>query len=292
MVFSMTGFGRGEHRAGDTVVSVEVRSVNHRYSDISVRTPKCVSFLEERIRQYIQSQVSRGRVDVYVSLDMGDIKETDVRVNYELAQNYYSALRDLKERLGLEGGIPVSLVASFPDVISARQGEPDEEKLWGYLLSALEKALGTLLEMRRREGENLKKDILNNLEAINNEVSEIEKRAGFIVEEYRDKLVKRLEGLSEGMELDMERVYQEVLIFADRSNINEEIVRLRSHASQMNSILEDGGVIGRKLDFLVQEMYREVNTIGSKANDLSISKSVIEIKSQLEKVREQIQNIE
>jgi uncharacterized protein (TIGR00255 family) len=146
--------------------------------------------------------------------------------------------------------------------------------------------------MRRREGENLKKDILNNLEAINNEVSEIEKRAGFIVEEYRDKLVKRLESLSQGMELDMERVYQEVLIFADRSNINEEIVRLRSHASQMNSILEDGGAIGRKLDFLVQEMYREVNTIGSKANDLSISKSVIEIKSQLEKVREQIQNIE
>jgi uncharacterized protein (TIGR00255 family) len=271
---------------------VEVRSVNHRYSDISIRTPKSLSFLEERIRQYIQSRINRGRVDVYVSFEMGDLKEADVRVNYDLARSYHSALLELKKRVGLEGSIPVSLVATFPDVITARQGELDEDELWAQVLSALEEAVDILIDMRRREGDNLKEDILNNLEAIGLEVSEIEKRAGFIVEEYRDKLLKRLEGLSDGIELDPDRVYQEVVIFADRSSINEEIVRLRSHASQMHSILDDGGAIGRKLDFLVQEMHREINTIGSKANDLSISKAVIEIKSRLEKVREQIQNIE
>jgi uncharacterized protein (TIGR00255 family) len=292
MIYSMTGFGRGETRTGDTVVSVEVRSVNHRYSDISIRTPKSLSFLEERIRQYIQSHITRGRVDVYVSFEMGDIKEADVRVNYDLARSYHSALLELKERVGLEESIPVSLVATFPDVITTRQGELDEDELWAQVLSALQQAVDILIDMRRREGDNLKEDILKNLGAIGLEVSEIEKRAGFIVEEYRDKLLKRLEVLSDGIELDPDRVYQEVVIFADRSSINEEIVRLRSHASQMHSILDDGGAIGRKLDFLVQEMHREINTIGSKANDLSISKAVIEVKSRLEKVREQIQNIE
>lgn len=292
MVFSMTGFGRGELRTVDTDISVEVRSVNHRYNDISIKMPKSLSFLEERVRQYVQSRISRGRVDVYVSYDMSDLKKPDVKVNYELAQNYHNALIQLKEKAGLEGDIPISLVAAFPDVIITKQQELDEEELWQKLFCALEKAMDILVEMRKEEGGNLKKDILTKLATINIEVSEIEKRAGFIVEEYRDKLAKRLEGLACEINLDSDRIYQEVVMFADKSNIDEEVVRLRSHSAQMHSIIDCGGTIGRKLDFLVQEMHREVNTIGSKANDLHISKAVIEIKSQLEKVREQIQNIE
>jgi uncharacterized protein (TIGR00255 family) len=292
MVNSMTGFGRGEFSTGNTSISVEVRSVNHRYSDFSIRMPKNLSFLEDRIRRYVQSRVSRGRVDVYVSYDSWELKEQDVKVNSQLARTYYNALKELKEDLGHKGDIPFSLIATFPDVVMAKQEESDEEKLWQKFSCALEQAVDILVDMRRQEGQNLKQDILKKLETIDKEVSEIEKRAAFIVEEYRDRLEKRLEVLADGIDLDSDRVYQEVLIFADRSNIDEELVRLRSHASQMHDILDGGGTIGRKLDFLVQEMHREVNTIGSKANDLHISKAVIEIKSQLEKVREQIQNIE
>ncbi|MDD2573489.1 MAG: YicC/YloC family endoribonuclease [Bacillota bacterium] len=292
MVNSMTGFGRSEYSTGNTAISVEVRSVNHRYNDISIRTPKSLSFLEDRIRRYVQSRVSRGRVDIYVSYDSWELKEQDVKVNSQMAHKYYNALKELREELGHKGDIPFSIIATFPDVIMVRQGELDEDELWNQFSSTLEQAVDVLIEMRSKEGENLKKDILSKLETIDKEVSEIEKRAAFIVEEYRDRLEKRLECLADGMELDSDRVYQEVLIFADRSNIDEELVRLGSHTSQMRDILGDGGTIGRKLDFLVQEMHREINTIGSKANDLHISKAVIEVKSQLEKVREQIQNIE
>ena len=292
MIFSMTGFGRGEFRNGDTSISVEVRSVNHRYSDVSIKLPKPLSFLDEKVRQYVQSRISRGRVDIFVSYELSESGCADVKVNYELAQSYYDALNRLKEKSGIEDRIPFSLVATFPDVIVAKQKELDEEEVWEQLYSAIRDAMDILVEMRRQEGGNHRKDILEKLQTISDGVLDIEKRAGLVVGEYRDKLENRIKELSRGIDLDKDRIYQEVVIFADRSSINEEIVRLKSHISQMYNILDEGGTIGRKLDFLVQEMYREINTIGSKANDLHISKNVINIKAQLEKVREQIQNIE
>lgn len=292
MVSSMTGFGRGEFKSNEAEISVEIRSVNHRYSDVSIRIPRYLSFLEERVRESVQNKISRGRVDVYISFDLLDQKDLDVRVNLDLARNYYTVLEQLKDHTGIDENIPLSLIATFPDVIVTKQKELDEEKLWQQLSAALEQAVEVLLQMRKREGENLKNDIITKLETIQKSVLEVEKRAQYVVQEYRQKLEKRLEELNKGIEIDRERLYQEVVIFADRSNIDEELVRLKSHISQMRNTLHDGGTIGRKLDFLVQEMYRETNTIGSKANDLEISKRVIEIKTELEKVREQIQNIE
>jgi uncharacterized protein (TIGR00255 family) len=288
----MTGFGRGEFKSNEAEISVEIRSVNHRYSDVSIRIPRYLSFLEERVRESVQNKISRGRVDVYISFDLLDQKDLDVRVNLDLARNYYTVLEQLKDHTGIDENIPLSLIATFPDVIVTKQKELDEEKLWQQLSAALEQAVEVLLQMRKREGENLKNDIITKLETIQKSVLEVEKRAQYVVQEYRQKLEKRLEELNKGIEIDRERLYQEVVIFADRSNIDEELVRLKSHISQMRNTLHDGGTIGRKLDFLVQEMYRETNTIGSKANDLEISKRVIEIKTELEKVREQIQNIE
>ncbi len=291
-VSSMTGFGRGEYRAEDAAILVEIRTVNHRYSDINIKTSRHLSFLDDKIRRHIKTRVSRGRVDVYISYDVWGLWEPDIKLNDKLALHYNGALKELGRSLNYEGDIPFSLIATFPEVITVSPGKVNEEALWERLSHALEQALDLLISMRSQEGENLKRDILLKLEIIDKEVSEIEKRAGFIVDEYRERLDKRLKELAGGVNLDDDRIYQEVLIFADRSNIDEEIVRLGSHISQMRHIFGLGGVMGRELDFLAQEMLREVNTIGSKANDLHISKAVIGIKSQLEQVREQIQNIE
>ncbi|MBA1333780.1 MAG: UPF0701 protein YloC [Firmicutes bacterium] len=292
MICSMTGFGRGEFKSSEAEVSVEIRSVNHRYSDISVKIPKYLSFLEERIREYIQNNISRGRIDVYVSYDQLERKDSEIRVNLELAGNYFNALEQLKAQTGIKDSIPLSLIAAFPDVIVARQSEMDEEKIWSQLSEALEQAVKVLLQMRRKEGENLKLDILEKLETIETGVLEIKNRAQYVVQEYQQRLEKRIEELTKGLDIDKDRLYQEVVVFADRSNIDEELVRLKSHISQMENTLKSGGAVGRKLDFLVQEMYREINTIGSKGNDLEISKRVIDAKTELEKIREQIQNIE
>ncbi len=291
-VSSMTGFGRAEYRIEDSALLIEIRTVNHRYSDIFIKTSKHLSFLEDKIRHAIKSRISRGRIDVYISYNIGELHEPDVKLNHQLARHYNDALENLKRSLGYKGGIPLSLIAAFPEVITVNQGEIDEKALWQKLSHVLEQALDLLIDMRRQEGETLKENILLKLKTIDKEVSEIEKRAGFIVDEYRERLEKRLEELAQGISLDSDRIYQEVLIFADRSNIDEELVRLKSHISQMRHIFGLGGVMGRKLDFLAQEMFRETNTIGSKANDLHISRAVIEIKSQLEQIREQIQNIE
>lgn len=292
MVFSMTGFGRGQYKTGGVEISVEIRSVNHRYNDISIKMPRFLSFLEERIRQYIQSRISRGRVDVYISYEELEQDRLEVVINKELAHRYMEALSELKEYTGLKDDIDLSLLTSFPEVITVEQKELDEERVWQQVSVALEQAVDILVKMRKREGENLKRDILERLKTIDNLVSKIEGRSHDVVLEYKQKLEKRVEELARGIDIDRDRLYQEVVIFADRSNITEEIVRLRSHISQMNTSLEQGGIIGRKLDFLAQEMYRESNTIASKASDLYISTWVVEIKSELEKVREQIQNIE
>jgi len=292
MVYSMTGFGRGQYKTGEVDVSVEVRSVNHRYSDISIRIPRHISFLEEKVRHYIQSQISRGRVDVYISYELLEQNQLEVTVNGELAQSYRDALLLLKEQTGLQDDVPLSLISSFPEVITTRQKELDEEGVWQQLFSALKQAVDVMVEMRSREGSNLKKDILARLDIILQLVSEIEERSKNVVLDYKERLEKRVDELARGIEMDRDRLYQEVVIFADRSNITEEIVRLKSHISQIRFYFDEEGATGRKMDFLVQEMNREINTIASKANNMDISKRVVEIKSELEKIREQIQNIE
>jgi uncharacterized protein (TIGR00255 family) len=292
MVSSMTGYGRGEHVTKDIRVTVEVRSVNHRYSDISIKIPRYMSFLEERVREYVQHRVSRGRVDVYVSFELLEDKEIELILNRDLALNYLNTINEIRSVTGITDKIPLSLIAAFPDVITTKQKEPDEDKTWGQLQAALEQAVDIMLEMRKKEGYNLCRDILTKLEAISKCLERIKERSGLVVYEYQQRLEKRIEEMTKGIELDMDRLYQEIVIYADRSNIDEEIVRLSSHISQAYSTLTKGGIIGRKLDFLVQEMNREANTIGSKSNDMEISMNVIEIKTELEKVREQVQNIE
>ncbi len=292
MICSMTGFGRGQYKTGEVEVSVEIRSVNHRYSDISIRMPRYLSFLEEKVREYIQHRIYRGRVDLFITYEILEQKMLEVRVDSQLARNYMSALSSLRESMGLKDDITLSFLASLPDVINKRQGELDEEEVWNQICPALEQAVEVLVEMRRREGENLKMDVMTRLETIGRLVSEIEGRSRNVILEYRDKLEKRVGELSRGIELDSDRLYQEVVIFADRSNIAEEIVRLRSHISQTHNTLNGVGAVGRKLDFLVQEMNREINTIASKANDKDISSRVVDIKSEIEKIREQVQNIE
>lgn len=292
MVCSMTGFGRGQYKTGEIEVSIEIRSVNHRYRDISVKIPRYLSFIEERVRQYIQSRISRGRVDVYCSYELLEKRQVEVCVNGELARNYRNALQFLKDQTGLQDDMSLSLLASFPEVITTSQKELDEEEVWQQFFSALEQAADVLVGMRSREGENLYKDVLTRLDKIQKLVFEIEERSQNVVIEYKERLEKRVKELARDIELDKDRLGQEVVIFADRSSIDEEIVRLKSHISQTRTSLNRGGVIGRKLDFLVQEMNREANTIASKANDIDISTRVVEIKSELEKIREQIQNIE
>jgi uncharacterized protein (TIGR00255 family) len=292
MVNSMTGYGRGEQVTKDARVTVEVRSVNHRYKDISIKMPRCLSFLEERVREYVQQRISRGRVDVYVSFELLEDKGVEIKLDKELALIYLNAVNEIKAITGIDDKVSLDLIAAFPDVITTRKVEPDEEKTWEQLSGALEQAIEVMLEMRKREGQNLCKDILSKLELINEGLQRIKERAALVVFEYQQKLEKRIEEMTKDIELDRDRLCQEVVIFADRSNIDEEIVRLSSHISQTNSTLARGGIIGRKLDFLVQEMHREINTIGSKSTDLDISLNVVEIKTELEKVREQVQNIE
>lgn len=293
MIRSMTGFGRGEFSDGIHTFNIEIKTVNHRYNDIVVKMPKHLSYLEENIKRYIKKDISRGRVEVYINIEYEKESPVDVNIDLSLAKSYKSALENLLKELDIEHKIGLEDILTLNDIVKTERKEIDEDILWECLSKALGTALENVKAMRIEEGRALKKDIetqLNNMDSI---LGEIEKRAPFIVEEYRSKLRERIRQLlDEDQELDEDRLNYEVVIFADKSDINEEIVRFKSHIRQFFESLESNEPVGRKLDFLVQEMNREVNTIGSKANDLTITQYVVDIKSELEKVREQIQNIE
>ena len=293
MVKSMTGFGKSDFRVDDKYFQVELKSVNHRYMDISIRLPKIFNYLEESIRNLIKSYLQRGRVEVYIAYKNtggGDVK---VEIDMPLAKEYLDSLLEMEKSLPVQSDITTSLIVSLPDVIKIEKREEDEEEIWRCLQGALNDALVKLVSMRKKEGDKLKTDMLKRLNRTDDFLVQIENRSPIIVQEYRQKLTDRIEEiLNEQFDLDDTRIATEVALFADKSNITEEIVRLHSHIEQFTGILEEDDAVGRKLDFLLQEMNREINTIGSKANDLTIANLVINIKSELEKMREQVQNIE
>ena len=292
MVRSMTGYGRGEHTDGDRKFIVEIKSVNHRYNDMTVKLPRGLNPLEDKIRKELAQWISRGKTDVYITFEDYSGGDALVRVNEDLAQGYYGALQKLKEKFHIDSEDELTLLGRFPEVITVEKGEEDEQTLYEALLPALREAAEKFSARRQREGEALRADIEKKCGGLAEMVEKIKERSPFVVEEYQQKLQARLEELLKGIEIDPQRIATEAAVFADRSCVDEEITRLESHIGQMYEIFAAGGLVGRKLDFLVQEMNRETNTIASKANDLAITKLTIDMKSEIEKIREQIQNIE
>lgn len=291
-VKSMTGYGRGEYVAEERKFTVEMKSVNHRYNDMTIKLPRTLAGLEDKIKKRIMQKVFRGKTDVYISFETFSAADMDVKLNEVLAAAYLEKLRLLEKKLGLAQVRELELVARFPDVITAEKAQQEESVIWEALSPALEEALERFVSMRETEGENLKKDILLKGERIKALVAEVKERSPLVVVEYQEKLQNRLKDLMGGVEVDPQRIATEVAVFADKGCVDEEVTRLESHLVQLKDILEKGGQVGRKLDFLVQEMNRESNTIASKANDIQIVKATIELKSEIEKIREQIQNLE
>ncbi len=293
MIRSMTGFGRGEESDGIRNFSVEVKTVNHRYNDVIIKMPKHLSYLEEKIKKYIKKFISRGRVEVYINLEYLDDTTIEVNVNIPLAMAYKRGMESILNELEIEDDVKLSHLLTLPEIVKTERKDMDEDVVWNCLSKALEIALENVVNMRKEEGIALKKDIEIQLSTLEVLIDEIENRAPLVVLEYKDKLKERVAKLlDEGSDLDEERINYEVVLFADKSDINEEIVRFKSHINQFLMSLEQTDPVGRKLDFLIQEMNREINTIGSKANDLEIINNVVSIKSQLEKIREQVQNVE
>jgi uncharacterized protein (TIGR00255 family) len=292
MLKSMTGFGRGE---GDTAlgkVVVESRSVNHRYCDINIKLPKRLSLFENRLKEIIRSQVSRGRIDVFLRLDSLGEEKVQLSVDLDLAEQYYRVLHDLKERLRLKDEITLNLLAGAKDLITAKEELGDMEPYWQEILPVLRQSLKNMDDMKRFEGESLTKDLQHRLDYITEQLQMIKQQFPLRLRAFLTRLQDRLRSLLEGMETDPSRFQQEIAFLAERTDITEEIVRAESHLVQFGSLLEGNEPVGRKMDFLLQEIHREVNTVSAKANDAEISQRVVEIKSELEKIREQVQNVE
>ena len=293
MAVSMTGFGRGEFKNDNYHFLVECKTINHKYCDINVRLPRKISFLEDKIRNYVKDFVKRGRVDLYIKLDLIGSEDVNLKFDDKLATQYVSILNEIKDKFNLQDDISVMSVAKFPDIVKCEEKEEDEDLYWGMLQVALDMALEKLGEMRKVEGEKLAQDTLERCDVLKNLLDEIEKYSDTVVDEYKEKLNNRIsEILDNPSVIDENRLAQEVAIFADKSSITEEIVRFRSHIEQLKNTVVKNDSIGRKIDFLIQEMNREVNTTGSKSSNLNITNLVVEVKSELEKIREQIQNIE
>lgn len=293
VIKSMTGYGKGESFNELYKFKVEIKAVNHRYNDIIIKMPRHISYLEETIKKIIKEKISRGKVDVYINLDYINESAIDVKVDIPLAKSYKNSLLELSRELELEDNVRLNNILSISEIVRTERKELDEDLIWEVLKNALVDALDNILNMRLTEGLELKNDILVKLSKIESMVKLIEERSPNVVQDYRDKLRERITSLlDDNIILDEERLTNEVVFFADKSSIDEELVRLGSHIKQFRSILDEDESIGRKLDFLIQEFNREINTIGSKANDITITKYVVELKAELEKIREQIQNIE
>lgn len=292
MIKSMTGFGRATAETEGYYITVELKSVNHRYFDFSCRLPRQYGFAEDKLKSYINSRVSRGKIDCFLGVEALKTDDAQVVVNHTLASAYVDALKELADTYMLKEDYGAACVARFPDVLVLKKAEEDEEKLWSLIQPVAEEAVDKFIKMREVEGEKMRKDIASRAEYILNCVSFIEKRSPETVKEYNDKLFARVHELIGDVSLDEGRMIQEVAIFADKVAVAEETVRLRSHISQLQTFLNSDEPIGRKMDFLVQEINREANTIGSKASDVDIARKVVDIKAEVEKIREQIQNIE
>lgn len=291
-LLSMTGYGSAKGSVEGQEITVELKSVNNRYLDCSVRLPRNFLFAEDTVKQAVSAGVSRGKVDVFVSAQASQDSGTVVSVNEELARGYRDAVTRIAETLGLESGINAFSLARFPDVLTVERRELDKDKAAAALSEITAKAVEEFNAMREREGERLRRDMLGKLETIEGLVSVVEERSPQTVKEYRERLEARLRDILADRSLDEQRVITEAAIFADRTAVDEETVRLRSHIAQFRTMLEEGSPIGRKMDFLVQEFNRESNTIGSKCSDASLAKVVVDLKSEIEKIREQLQNVE
>ena len=291
-LLSMTGYGNAKGSVEGQEITVELKSVNNRYLDCSVRLPRNFLFAEDTVKQAVSAGVSRGKVDVFVSAQASQDSGTFVSVNEELARGYRDAVARIAETLGLESGLNAFSLARFPDVLTVERRELDKDKAAAALSEITAKAVEEFNAMREREGERLRRDMLGKLETIEGLVSVVEERSPQTVKEYRERLEARLRDILADRSLDEQRVITEAAIFADRTAVDEETVRLRSHIAQFRTMLEEGSPIGRKMDFLVQEFNRESNTIGSKCSDASLAKVVVDLKSEIEKIREQLQNVE
>ena len=293
MAISMTGFGRGEYKDENLSFVVECKTINHKYTDINIRLPRKISFLEDKIRNFVKDYVKRGRVDLYIKLESLNNNDSTLKFDEGLANQYYNILNDIKNKFNLSDDITVMNIAKFPDIVKIEEKEEDESIIWNSLSKALEDCLTKLKDMREEEGAKLSSDIKMRCDLLKNYVEEIEKYSYNVVIDYKEKLRNRINELLEGtIEIDENRLVQEVAIYADKSSITEETVRFKSHIVQLKKTIDKKDSIGRKIDFLIQEMNREINTMGSKSSDLNITNLVVEVKSELEKIREQIQNIE
>ena len=293
MVRSMTSFGRASSEEGkERLFSIEMKSVNHRYLDINIRMPKSIFPLEERLRKLISSKLNRGKVDVYINLKNFSKGDSVAQLNESLAKSYFECLVKISEELGIENDVTATKIARFQDVISITEKEENIEEIFEEIKVLMETSLEGMVEMREREGEKLKEDILEKLNIIENFVYDIEKIADLVPVKYKEKLEERIKDLTAEAQIDQNRIATEIAIFADKATVDEEIIRLRSHIAQMRTTFDMSEPIGRKLDFIVQEMNREANTIASKSNDIKMTNIVIDIKNLIEKIREQVQNIE
>jgi len=292
MVNSMTGYGRSEQETGLQKVLIEMKAVNHRYCDIVLKIPKKMAMFEDRIKKLVKSHVNRGRVEIYMSFDEEKGEDFTVTPNYAVLDQYKAALDEMKGRYGITRDFDLNLLTRFQDVFSVEYKEIDEEAIWSLIEKAVTEALNSLIQMRKVEGQKLLEDIQGRIKTIKGIIVELEKRAPEIVVIHKEKMRERINELLGEIELDEAKLAQEVAYFSDKTNITEELVRLDSHLDQLATIFNEDQSIGRKLDFLLQEINREINTIGSKSPDIDISNHVIELKSEFEKIREQIQNIE
>ncbi len=293
MIKSMTGYGRAEAEVAGKVITVELKSVNHRFFEFSCRTTRGYAFLEEKLKSYVNSRVSRGKIDMYVSIvSCEDDANCEVMVNHSLAQGYVKALEEISEKYGVENDMTASMVGRFPDVLTVHKAPEDEETIIEATLPVVKEAVDKFISMREVEGKRLYEDVMSRSETILGIVKIIEDRSPIIVEEYEKRLRDRIEELLGNTTYDPQRVLTEVAIFADKVAVAEETVRLRSHISQLSAVMDTKESIGKKLDFIVQEMNREANTIGSKIQDAQLAHQVVNIKAEIEKIREQIQNIE
>lgn len=296
MIKSMTGYGAGRYEENGKSFSVEIKSVNHKYNDLSIKLPRTMLAFEDPIRKRVAEKISRGKVDVFINYESLSPDDSSVIFNEALGDNLVAELEKMKQRYAFEDAVTLSMLYRFPNVITSAKQDNQAftvgGELWGYLEKALNAAMLSFVEMRRREGESLKTDIFGKLDEIEAVVLGIEKKAPEVVVEHKERMNARIQDLLGETPIDEQRLMHEVAIFADKSAIDEELTRLKSHIRQFRRFLNDGSPIGKKLDFLVQEMIRESNTIGSKSNNIDITNAVIELKALIEKIREQVQNIE
>lgn len=294
MIKSMTGFGRCRTVLHGREISVEIKSVNHRFFEFSCRTPKGYSFLDDKLKNLVNSRVSRGKIDMFVTVGCAEDTPAEVKINHSLVSGYLNAMKEIADTYNIKNDVTVTAISRFPDVYTVSKAPENEEEITDDVLEAANVAIDSFIAMRETEGEKMKADILGRAKVILDTVDEIEERSPQTVKEYEERLLNRINStlLDYNINIDEQRVLTEVAVFADKVAVAEETVRLRSHFAQLSKIMESQDPIGRQIDFIIQEMNREANTIGSKVQDAEIAHMVVKIKSEIEKMREQIQNIE